>query len=342
MEKKIFGIIGCEHAHIGIFIEEMLALGHVCAGIYEARNRELASELAGKYNVPLVQDPDVLLASPAEIIGSSAINREKIEIVERCERQGKHVMLDKPAVTNRTDYERLKAVMARGAITVGMLLTERFHPAVFTLKQRIEQGKLGRLVSIGIRKPHLLRQETRPPWFFSKDQCGGIVIDLLIHDIDLLRWLTGSEIATIDGVMVKHVLPEYPDFYDSASLQVMMADGVSAQLYADWHTPGGSWTWGDGRLFVAGTEGAAELRLSGDPFVSGQPDRPLLLHVGHTEHPVLAELEHPPTTITEDFLRRLAGQSSVLTDEDIMQAVKATIEADESVRSISFVEGERA
>jgi len=31
--------------------------------------------------------------------------------------------------------------------------------------------------------------------------------------------LAGSEIATMDGVMVKHMLPEYPDFYDSASLQ---------------------------------------------------------------------------------------------------------------------------
>ncbi|GBF72499.1 oxidoreductase [Paenibacillus sp. 598K] len=339
MDTKTFGIIGCEHPHIGIFIDEMLALGHTCAGIYEARNRELASELASRYNVGLVDAPDVLLASQAEIIGSSAINQEKIAIIERCERHGKHVMIDKPAVTNRADYERLRAVMARGKIKVGMLLTERFHPAVYTLKQQIDQGKLGRLVSIGIRKPHLLRPETRPPWFFSKAQCGGIIIDLLIHDVDLLRWLTGSEIASMEGVTVKHVLPEYPDFYDTASLQVMMENGVSAQLYADWHTPKGSWTWGDGRLFVTGTEGAAELRLSGDPSACDQTDRPLLLHVGHTEPLSLAELEQPPATITEDFLRRLAGQSSVLTDEDLWRAVLATIDADESARSISWVEG---
>ncbi|RKP51407.1 gfo/Idh/MocA family oxidoreductase [Cohnella endophytica] len=334
MKPIAFGIIGCEHGHIGIFIEEMLALGHACVGIYEPRNVGLASSMAEQYGVPLVGDLDRLMAEDVKVIGCAAINNEKIDVIERCERYGKHVMVDKPAVTNRTGYERLKAVADRGEIQVGMLLTERFQPAIHTLKKLIDQGELGRLISIGMRKPHLLRKENRPPWFFSKERNGGIVIDLLVHDFDLLRWLTGGDILHIEGIVSKHGLPEHPDFYDAASLQVIMNNGIIAQLYADWHTPERSWTWGDGRIFVTGTDDVAELRLSGDPFMPSG-DGSLLLRATHAKSRVQTTLDIP-LTVTEDFMRRIEGNVSLLTSEDILLAAKATIEADESVRFISY------
>ncbi|MGN7455457.1 Gfo/Idh/MocA family protein [Paenibacillus pasadenensis] len=333
MKTMTFGILGCEHAHIGVFLEEMLALGHVCAGIYDPRHTALASQLAAQHQVPLLSECDRLLAEEVKLIGTSAIHNEKIEVIETCERHGKPVMVDKPAVTDREGYRRLKAVMDRGVIQVGMLLTERFQPAIHALKQLIDRGDLGQLVSIGIRKPHRLSPESRPPWFFSKTQSGGIIVDLLIHDFDLLRWLTGSEIRHAEGVAVKRILPEHPDFYDAASLQVLMDNGLVAQLYADWHTPRQSWTWGDGRIFVAGTRGSAECRLAGDPLAIGAQAEPLLLTATHTEPFVQARLDSPPS-ITADFLKRLEGGDSILTGEDILASVKAAIDADERSRFI--------
>lgn len=334
MKTKKFAIIGCEHAHIEIFIKEMVDLGHDCAGIYEPNNLKLAKSISDKYHIPIVQDDEKLIES-VEIVGSSAINMEKITLIERCERLGKHIMLDKPAVTNRRDYDRLKAVTDRKNIALGMLLTERFHPAIHTLKKLISQGALGELVTIGMRKPHLLNAAGRPEWFFSKEQCGGIIVDLLIHDFDLLRWFTGREVSESEGYMAKRILPEYPDFYDMASLQVLMEGNIVAQLYADWYTPTKSWTWGDGRIFVTGTDGFAELRLSGDPFIKQEA---LLLITTKFEAPIEVELEHPPVTITLDFLNRIEGAaSSIVTTEDIVSAVEATIRADEQVRLIQSI-----
>ena len=48
-----FGIIGRQHAHIGMFIEEMLALGYECAGVYEPDNQTLARTLADRYGLEL-------------------------------------------------------------------------------------------------------------------------------------------------------------------------------------------------------------------------------------------------------------------------------------------------
>lgn len=323
-----YGIIGCRHGHIAMFIEEMQALGHTCAGIYEADDGRLADQLAAKYNIPRVESRDVFLDPAVTVIGSAAIHNEKIAVIEWCELHGKHIMVDKPAVTDRDGLERLEAVIGRGRIQIGMLLTERFRPAVHTLKHAIDAGELGRLVSITMRKPHRLNPASRGAWHFSKRQNGGIIVDLLIHDFDLLLWLTGQSAASVQAVMTKNELPEYPEFWDAASAQVVTEGGVIGQLYADWHTPDRSWTWGDCRLFVNGTAGFAELRLCGDPSVSDADE--LLLRVTDSQPLERVELTPPPLTLTADFLRRVAGEPGALTHRDVLAASVLTIAADEA------------
>lgn len=330
-----FSIIGCEHEHISIFIEEMLELGHECAGIYEAENKALLESVAEKYNLPIAEDKEMLLSNNVDMVGSSAINNQKIDIIELCEERGKHIMVDKPAVTNREDYKRLQAVIDRGQIEVGMLLTERYRPAFSTLKRYIDEQRLGKIINIGIRKPHKLKPSTRPAWHFSKEQGGGIVIDLFVHDFDLLRWLTGDEIRGFDGMVTKNMLPEYPTFYDAAAVQVLLKDNTIAQLYADWHTPEASKTYGDGRIFVVGTEGYAELRLSGDPLIT---DETLMLFVTHEKEYERVELDTLQATISEDFLQRIEGKQAGITHQDILAASIATIEADENAKIYSAFE----
>ncbi|AWP27722.1 Gfo/Idh/MocA family protein [Paenibacillus sp. Cedars] len=332
--SRKFAIIGCEHAHIAAFIEEMLAMGWECAGIFEPRNRKLAESISHRYHIPIVEDRLALLNDAVEIVGCAAINNEKIDIIELCEQHGKHIMLDKPAVTNSEDLVRLREVMERGRVHVGMLLTERYRPSIRRLKRLIDSGELGKIVNIAMRKPHRLQHENRPAWHFSKKQNGGIIFDLFIHDFDLLRWLTGSEIKAIDGYMAKTIFPEYPDFYDLSSLQVCLQNGVLAQLYADWHNPESSWTWGDCRIFVTGTKGVAELRLEGDPLIS---EEALLLQVSHNQKLTRVPIgEADEVRIARDFLNRLEGNQAAITHDDIYLASLATVEADRNVKIISY------
>ncbi len=331
----MFSIIGCQHDHISIFIQEMLELGHECTGIFEAENKALLESIADKYNLPVVEDKEMLLDNSVDIVGSSAINNQKIDIIELCEERGKHVMVDKPAVTNREDYRRLQSVIDRGHIEVGMLLTERYRPAFRTLKRYINEQFLGKVVNIGIRKPHKLKPSCRPEWHFSKEQCGGIVIDLFVHDFDLLRWLTGEEIISFEGMVTKNILPEYPTFYDTAAIQVLLKENTIAQLYSDWHTPEASKTYGDGRVFVVGTKGYAELRLTGDPLIT---DENLMLFVTHEKQYERVELDFVQENITEDFLKRIEGKQIGITHRDILATSIATIEADERAKIYSVFE----
>ena len=325
MARK-FGIIGCQHSHIGEFIEEMLALGYECAGIYDPQPTHVTEAVMNQFRLPLTDRMEPLLGPDIAVIGCASINNEKIDIIETCEKFGKPVMLDKPIATNCRALERLQTVLERGRIQVGLRFGYYFSPAAYTLKRLIDRGELGKIVHIGIREPHRLSKERRPDWHFSKERCGGIVIDLLIHDFGFLRWLTGKEIVSVAGYMGKNMLPEHPDFYDVASFQALLEGGVTAQMYADWHTPARSWTWGDERIFVVGTEGTAEIRLNGDPLVS---EESLLICTTDLEPVRSLPLEPVPVTATEDFLGRLEGKPAIVGHAEIFEASRAAIEADE-------------
>ncbi|MEF7439550.1 Gfo/Idh/MocA family oxidoreductase [Paenibacillus lautus] len=324
-----FGIIGCQHAHIGMFIEEMLALGYECAGVYEPDNQTLARTLADRYGLELTGDRESMLADEGVgIIGCAAINDEKMDVMELCELHGKPVMIDKPAVTDRAGLIRLRGLLDRGRIEVGMMLTERFRPSLHTVYGMIRAGELGDIIHISMRKPHRLNPESRPAWHFDRGQSGGIINDLFVHDFDLLRWLTGREVEASSGYLAKHILPEYPTFYDAAGVQVFMAGGITAQLYADWHTPAGSWTWGDGRIFITGTRGMAEIRLEGDPLLSSDE---VALVITDQELRSLP-LTPPAFSLSQDFLNRVEGEAGLITHDDIYKASEATVTADEGAR----------
>ncbi|MFD2329551.1 Gfo/Idh/MocA family protein [Cohnella sp. GCM10020058] len=326
MVKRKFGIVGCQHAHIGIFIEEMLRLGHTFAGIWEPGDTVLARRLAETHGGQLLTDREALLAEDVSVIGCAAVNADKIDVVEWCERHGKHVMLDKPAVVDRAGLERLREAIGRGRIEVGMLLTERYRASTRTAKRLIEEGVIGDIVHIGMRKPHRLNPAGRPAWHFDKALSGGIIVDLLIHDFDLLRWLTGRELRSVEGCMGKEAGSPHPGFYDTASVQAVMEGGITAQLYADWFTPAGSWTWGDGRMFVTGTRGTLELRLEGDPLL--ETDEALLMTTDAEPWHRVRELE-PAALVTADFLSRLDGGACMLAHRDLLAASEAAISADE-------------
>jgi len=321
-----FGIIGCQHGHISMFISEMLELGHTCAGIFDDGDSGMPESIARRFGLPLVRDRDELLSPSVQIIGSSAVNNRKIDVIELCERHGKHVMLDKPIVSGRGGLDRLANVFGRGAIQVGMLLPTRFKSTTVALKRMAEAGELGDLVSISMRKPHKLTPSKRLDWHFSKEQNGGIIVDLLVHDFDYVRWLTGKEFKSVQSIAAKNILPEYPHFYDVTTAQIVLEGGGVAQLYADWHTPEACWSWGDCRIFVVGTRGSAELRMSGDPAVDmGE----LMFSMTHDQPFARVDTVKESLTMCGDFINRIEGRPSRVSHRDLLLVSQATVEADE-------------
>ena len=98
---------------------------------------------------------------------------------------------------------------------------ERFNPAVETIKQAIKGEEI---LSIAI---------TRVGPFPPRMSNVGVVIDLAVHDIDLIRWFTESEIIEVQPQLSSAVAERE----DIALLQFRTASGVLAHINTNWLTP---------------------------------------------------------------------------------------------------------
>lgn len=326
-----FGVYGCRHMHIAQAAEQLLTLGHTCVGVYEPHGAQ-CEKLTESLKLTRVTDAQALFARSPELILCASINNEKIDVVELCEQRGLPIMLDKPIVTCRKDYERLKAVVQRRKIKVGMMLTERFNPAIHALRKEVEAGTLGKIISLSIAKPHKLSPSIRDSWHFSKAQNGGPILDLMVHDFDLIRMLTQSEIADTTAYLGVGNREGYPDFYDDAKVLAMTESGVTVLMAADWWTPDSFPCFGNGRIVCTGTKGRCEVYTTGDPLLCKEPCA--ILSNADVEEQRLPHIT-PAKNLMEDFLCYLAGDPADLTGEDILRTSYACVVADEAARRVT-------
>lgn len=327
-----FAVIGSAHGHILEFIEDMLKSGGTFKGIYDDHS-PLCRQISEKYSVQVWEDMEALLNSGVDIIGTSAINCDKIDIIERCGQKGIHVIADKPIVIDGEQYQRLEKIVASSGIEIGMMLTARYMPEIFAAKNIISNGKIGKLLNIEIFNPHRLSAQQRPDWHFDKKRNGGIIIDLMPHSVDLFRWLTEDDITEYQGVMKKSILREKTDFFDVADFFVTSNKGVTGYFRVDWHMPDAHWTWGDMRVFCTGTEGCIEIRAIGDPLTKKRS----LIYYSKDKGTYVFPTEKCCISATIDFLNRVNGKNYVVGQRDVLEVSRLCVEFDASAKIINMI-----
>jgi predicted dehydrogenase len=258
-----FAAIGLDHRHIYHLVSELVAAGAECAGycpqtsdprVLEGfRQRFPALEPAERER--LFDDPHI------DIIVSAAIPRDRPTVAIRAMRSDKDVMVDKPGAVNLDQVAEIDQVALETGRIFSICFSERFVVRACVAASRlVAEGAIGRVIQTVGLGPHRLNRAIRPCWFFEPEAFGGILTDIASHQIDQFLYFAGAADARIvSSFVANRDLPEIPAFEDYGE---MLLDCGHARGYirVDWFTPDGLPTWGDGRLFLLGTEGTIELR----------------------------------------------------------------------------------
>lgn len=261
MPMKV-GVIGIDHGHIFGMLSNLLAEGCRCDNYWtqgqpvtEPKFNEIFADVAK------VSDPRVILDSDADLILIAAVPSDRAELAIQAMKAGKDVMVDKPGCTTLNQLADIKQVQEETGRIWSVNFSERFQvPAVTRAEELVFGGAIGRVIQTVGLGPHKKNLKTRPPWFFERDRYGGILCDIGSHQIDQFLWFTGSDRAEIMHAHVENTtLPEQPGFQDFGEI-VLKSEQGHGYVRVDWFTPDGLPTWGDGRLFIQGTEGHIELR----------------------------------------------------------------------------------
>jgi predicted dehydrogenase len=262
-----FAALGLDHIHALGQVAMLLRSGAEFAAWYGAGNDFSPLFEKSFPQVRRAAGPGEILEDPSiALVTCAAVPDRRARLATLAMQHGKDVFVDKPGAVTLEELEELRAVQRETRRIWTVYFSERIEsPATVKAVELVRAGAIGRpLQTVGLG-PHQLGLAPRPDWFWDPQRSGGILGDLTTHQIDQFLIVTGCERAEIVSAQVANYShPEKPEFEDFGDL-LLRASGATGYARVDWYTPAGLGTWGDGRLFILGSEGAIEVRKNCDP-----------------------------------------------------------------------------
>lgn len=259
----VFAAVGLDHGHIFGQCNGLLEAGATLKWVYDP-DQEKVDNFLKKF--PQAQQAEsleqVLDDQEVKLVAAAAIPSERSTLGNRVMRAGKDYFTDKTPFTTLEQLEETKKVVEETGQKYMVYYSERLHveSAVFA-GQLIEQGAIGKVIQVTGFGPHRLNAPSRPDWFFQKEKYGGILCDIGSHQIEQFLFYTGCEDAEVLHSKVgNYDNPDYPELEDYGDATLRGDTGATQFFRVDWFTPDGLSTWGDGRMFIVGTEGTIEIR----------------------------------------------------------------------------------
>jgi predicted dehydrogenase len=225
-------------------------------------------------------------------------------------RRGKDVMVDKPGVTTPGQLAAVEAAVRETGKIWSICLGRLTSPSVQAALRIVRSGELGRLVSLTSLAPHRLNRALRPAWFFESEAYGGIINDIGVHSIDQFLAFAHASDATIAASTIGCFGTPPAGFEDFAEITLRSAT-MTGTMRLDWFTPDGLPDWGDGRLFLVGTDGTLELRKNLDIEGRAGGEHMFIANRERTRHQDCSAL---PVTYYADFLDDVRNRTGRMLD----------------------------
>ena len=149
---------------------------------------------------------------------------------------GKHILLEKPMGLSSGDGEEMAEYCKKKGVLLAVGFMMRFHSAHTEIKKLIDSGAIGTVVS-AYAKFNCEYPPSAQRWRQTKAySAGGTMMDMGIHCIDLLTYLTSLRIKEATGILGNQIF-EYPDTEDAATGVYKMDNGAIFTVEANFNLP---------------------------------------------------------------------------------------------------------
>lgn len=163
-------------------------------------------------------------AVQAVVIATPTIYHQEIASLAADAR--KHILCEKPLAISVDECEKILADVEAGGVKLQVGFMRRFDSSFREAKQRIDSGEIGKVVMV---RSVTYGPTTPKPWMYDLSRSNGPLAEVNSHDIDTLRWFTGSEFSEVYAIAGNYRCPEareeHPDFYDNVALTARFENG---------------------------------------------------------------------------------------------------------------------
>ena len=260
--KIRFSAIGLDHAHIYGMTRAIQRGGGELVSFHAQDSAQIAQYKKEFGDVKLAASEDEILGDPSiQLVLGAPVPDLRAPLGVRVMKAGKDYLADKPGITTLEQLADVRKTIKATKRKFAIMYSERLEvrSAVYA-GELVKQGAIGKVIQTVNLAPHRVNAPSRPSWFFDKARYGGILCDIGSHQADQFLYYTNSTKAHVVAAQTGNVhYKQFPKFEDFGDMMVT-GNGGTGYIRVDWFTPDGLDTWGDGRLFILGTDGYIELR----------------------------------------------------------------------------------
>ncbi len=219
MKTGVIGVgsMGKNHARV---YSEMGVLNGIADSM-----EEVAKPLAEKFGVEYYADYKEMLKTDIDAVTVATPTNTHFKLAMDAIMAGKHVLVEKPICFSIEEAEKIVKAAEKENVVLAVGQIERHNPVVKFARESIEAGKFGDIVSIVAR-----RVSTMP----GRIRDVGVLMDLGIHDIDVIRYLANSKVRSVYAL---GGMRQNDKFEDHANVLLDFENGVQGFVEVNWLTP---------------------------------------------------------------------------------------------------------
>lgn len=323
----VFSVAGLDHGHIFGQTNGLVDAGATLKHVYDPDPKKLDDFLERYPQATRADSLEQILEDDETIcVASACIPCDRSPLGERVLAAGKHYFTDKPPFTTLGQLADARKAVESSGRRYMVYFSERLHnESSMKATQLIGEGAVGRVLQVLNLAPHRLSKDARPGWFFDKEKYGGILTDIGSHQFEQFLAFTGATDGTVNFARAENFnAPDKPGLEDFGEASLVMDTGASCYCRIDWLTPDGLRVWGDGRVFVLGTEGTIEIRKY-LALAREEPANKLFLVNGKEEREIDCEGTTGFPFFGEMILDLLNGTEHAMTQDHIFKSAELSM-----------------
>jgi predicted dehydrogenase len=222
MRVAVIGVGSMGFNHLRVYSE---LEGVQLAGVSDVSPERLKA-IADRFAVSTYSDyRELFEKEKPEAVSITVPTSDHEEVATFALKAGAHILVEKPIAATVDEGKRIIALAkeTKRQLMIGHII--RFNPAIQSLKNRLDNGDLGRIFQIFCR---------RAGPFPARIRDVGVVIDLAPHDVDIMRFLTGLNPIRVYAETEQHIHTNHEDLLFGL---LRFPGGLTAALELNWLTP---------------------------------------------------------------------------------------------------------
>lgn len=210
------GSMGKNHVRVYSEIAELVGVTDVM--------KESSRTVAERFEVKAYETPEALLKD-VDAVSICTPTSEHFKVAKMAIDEGVHLLVEKPFTGKSSDAEKLVGMADKASITLASGFIERCNPIVGHMRNLVASGRFGDVISLASR---------RVSSFPARIRDVGVIMDLGIHDVDVLRHVKGSEVRSVYALGGSYNAQTCEDY---ANLLLEFEDGGLGFIEVNWLTP---------------------------------------------------------------------------------------------------------